>query len=385
VYHTVRTLIERGHEVHMLCMRRAESHSEIESLRELASSLSLVTPSITLGQKLKHLATTGWLRPWTLGQRTFNEMRAKLKEICQLEQIEIVHFAWTEMGQYLKFVPDGIATILATFDVEYLVRPREVSLLSHGPRRFEENRRAKRLTIIEQLSLRQADAIVVCSTADRSGLLGKNPDANIHVVPPWFNASQLLQVGLENIDNGRLTFVGAMDRIANIEAAKFLIKDVWPIVAAEKSDTTLRIVGANPPDFLSKLADKFSRVEITGFVHNLTEEWRATDVAVSPSLIGGGMLVKVAQPMAAGRPVVTTTLGNQGIGGRPGIEVEIGDTPTVFAEAVLRLLDDRQHWLKLSKMGRKRITTEFNWDQAVGHLEVAYASALEHRDRQYVG
>jgi glycosyltransferase involved in cell wall biosynthesis len=146
------------------------------------------------------------------------------------------------------------------------------------------------------------------------------------------------------------------------------VRDAHP--AAE-----LRFVGAAPPAWLQRAAASDPRVTVTGWAPDLVEVWAETDVAVCPSLTGGGLLLKVAQPMAAGRPVVTTTLGNEGVAA-PGGAVAVADRPAAFAQEVLRLLEDRVHWERMAQAGRRHIAAAMNWDASMKNLEAALHAAI---------
>jgi glycosyltransferase involved in cell wall biosynthesis len=378
LYHTLRTLSERGHTVYVLCYRRGESSTEIESLAALCASLTVVTPAYTWAQKLDHLRLGGGRRPWQLGRQTHRTMREYLGALCRDKSIDVVHLAWTETGRYLDAVPGGVGTVLGTLDVEYRVRPREVALYPPGWAKIQAGRRAQYLIRNERRWVRQAHITLACSEADRGYLaqLGV-PRDQIHVVPPWIDAEAMFPIWNDTRTPGRLVFMGAMDRQANVAAARFLIEEVWPLVRTTNPDAALRIVGANPPDTLRRLADSDPHLTVTGFVPEMVAEWAAADVAVSPSLIGGGLVTKVAQPMAAGRPVVTTTLGNEGVAAPVGIAVEVADDAPRFAAAVRRLLSDREHWARLAGAGRRHVQQTLNWSNVMDRLEAAYITAKE--------
>lgn len=376
IYHTIRSLTERGHRVHVLCYTRDETKEQIASLAETCQSLTLVTPAYTLQQKNARFWYDGWRRPWTLGRRAHLETRAHIRNICQKLTVDVIHLAWTETGRYLDAISPGVGAVLGTMDVEYLVRPREVNLYPAGLARWRALYLAGQVIRGERHYVQRAGVTLACSEADHMHLANLGDAGRIHVVHPWIDSVSVHNIDRDKIMPGRLSFMGAMDRFANVAAARFLLKRVWPVVQAEYTTATLYIIGVNPPESLRREAENTPRVQVTGFAPDMAAEWASTDVAVSPSLIGGGLVTKVAQPMAAGRPVVTTTLGNEGVAAPAGIAVEVADDATAFAGAVLRLLRDREHWTRMAAAGRHHVLAKLNWETSLENLETAYVDAI---------
>jgi glycosyltransferase involved in cell wall biosynthesis len=375
LYHTISSLAERGHTVRVLCYGRGEPEPHVRALAAQCASLHVVTPAYSWRHKATRLLADGWRRPWALGRRAHAEARSLLRLICREHGIEVVHLAWTEMGRYLDDVPAGVGTVLGTLDVEHRVRPREVRLCPWGWRKVQAALRARRLIHSERRYVRQAGVTLACSAADRD-CLARLGMGRVCVVPPWIDLGAMCGVAMASLVPGRLTFLGAMDRLANQAAARFLLDGVWPRVATAHPGAELHLVGANPPAWLCDWAGRDRRVTVAGFVPDLAVEWAATDVAVSPSLVGGGLLIKVAQPMAAGRPVVTTTFGNEGVAAPLDLAVEVADAAPAFAKAVLRLLSDRERWARLAEAGRRHVMQTLDWGASVSQLECAYAEAI---------
>jgi glycosyltransferase involved in cell wall biosynthesis len=104
-----------------------------------------------------------------------------------------------------------------------------------------------------------------------------------------------------------LVFVGAMWRSANIVAAAYLAEEVMPLLWKDHPTASLRIVGSRPSQRVRHLAETDRRVEVTGFVRNLDEEFANADAVLAPTVLGGGVLLKLLRAMAVGCPVVTST------------------------------------------------------------------------------
>lgn len=402
LFHMVRSLTERGHTVRMICYGRGESQVEVQALADHVASLEIATPAYTWRQKVQRLVQGGWRAPWQWGRRTHAEVRASIRaHTCRAEchsassgahvlekthsarnpewhsaslcSVDVVHLIWTEMGRYLDAVPSHVATVLTTQDVERRVRPREAALLPPGRARRQARRRARQLIAIERRAVRAVDVLTAVSDADRAALSRLAGD-RIFVTPPWLDREALLQINPETVVPGRLTFMGALDRAANVVSVRFLLDEIWPRIRAARPNTTLWIVGAHPPRWMTTRAEQDTRLVVTGWLDTLPGVWAETDVAVCPSLVGGGLLLKVAQPLLAGRPVVTTTLGNEGVAA-PVDAIAAADTPSDYAAAVLALLDDRARWRRQAEAGRAHARVSLDWEHTLDALEAAYAAA----------
>jgi glycosyltransferase involved in cell wall biosynthesis len=113
-------------------------------------------------------------------------------------------------------------------------------------------------------------------------------------------------------------------------------------------------------------------VSVPGFVDDLDECYKKASVFVAPILVGGGIIVKILDSMAAGTPVVTTTYGNEGIGALPGRDLLIADDPKGFAEAVVRVLSDKELAAGLSRNGQEFVRKNFTLEAAITEIEAAY-------------
>ncbi|GIK63204.1 MAG: hypothetical protein BroJett018_09980 [Chloroflexota bacterium] len=373
LYHLMRDLVPH-HELHLLAYGRGESAEQLATIRGLCASVIIITPAYTWGQKLGQLRR-GWRHLHQLGRRTHLEMRDAIRHICKVAQIEVAHLAWTEMARYLDVIPAQVGTVVNLHDIEAVVRPREITLYPLGLAKFQAMCRTRGLIRLEQITMQRGDHLVVCSETDRAWLSDRIDARRVSVAPVW-SGLEYDSLPIEKIVPGRLVFFGAMDRIANSAAAEFLIQEVFPRVVAEHPSATLRIVGANPPPKLVRRMADHPQITIAGYVSNIAAEWAAVDVAVLPSLIGGGQITKIVQAMAARRPVVTTLFGNEGIGAPVGTAVELGRDAEDFSAAVLRLLRDRSYWEAIASGGYEFVRHQFNWQTSVHTFEAAYRAAL---------
>src|SRR5690606_26213162 len=135
--------------------------------------------------------------------------------------------------------------------------------------------------------------------------------------------------------------IGTMYWPPNIDAVNWFIDEVLPLIHAARPHTTFAVVGLRPPQELVEWGQREPCPNVTGYVEDTQPYYQKARAFIVPVRAGGGMRVKILNALAQGMPLVTTTLGCEGIGVTHGKDVLIADTPEAFAEAVLRLLEDR--------------------------------------------
>jgi glycosyltransferase involved in cell wall biosynthesis len=204
---------------------------------------------------------------------------------------------------------------------------------------------------------RKFDRILTMSEHDRRTLLNGDPSLSVGVLP--------LPCGLDlprardvSRAPAEMLFVGAMHRDANIDAVRWFHGEILPRVRAEISGVRLTVAGASPPPEIQRLASA-SGVEVTGFVDALEPLYARATVFVAPLRIAGGTAGKTLDALAAGCPVVTTTIGNDGIGATPAQHLLTADSPADFAAAVIRLLRDRIVRDELGESARRFATERY--------------------------
>jgi len=157
-----------------------------------------------------------------------------------------------------------------------------------------------------------------------------------------------------------LLFVGAMQRDLNVDAALYFYQKVFPIIRREMPGAKFYVVGGNPPEALIKMAEGDPSLIVTGFVKDIREYFFKTTVFVSPMLVGGGIIVKNLQAMSCGLPVVTTSIGNEGIEAVQERDIFVADEPGEFAVKVLELLKDSKLRKRVGESGRAFAQKEFS-------------------------
>ena len=176
---------------------------------------------------------------------------------------------------------------------------------------------------------------------------------------------------------GLVAFTGTMSARANVDGVQFLLDEVWPLVLRARPRAEAVIVGRDPPEALRRAArERGYAWRFTGFVDDVRPDVRAAHLSVIPLRVGSGTRIKAFESMALGRPVVSTTVGVEGLAVEPGRHLLIADDAPAFAAAVLRLLDEPALGARLAADARALLEARFSWAQVAAQFEAICETAL---------
>jgi glycosyltransferase involved in cell wall biosynthesis len=163
-------------------------------------------------------------------------------------------------------------------------------------------------------------------------------------------------------------FSGNFEYHPNKEGVKFFLREVWPRLSRVCPELKLRLIGKNP-GAVAHYLDGAVRVETTGPVEDAIAELAKVKVAVVPLITGSGTRLKILEAWAAARPVVATSLGAEGLGARPGIDIILADNPEAFAASVVELLGSKEERRRIGCTARHTFEEGFTWEAAWKSLD----------------
>jgi glycosyltransferase involved in cell wall biosynthesis len=169
----------------------------------------------------------------------------------------------------------------------------------------------------------------------------------------------------------RVLFAGAMDYHANVEAVTAFAEEVWPAVRAAVPHAVFTVVGRNPAAAVARLAAS-PGIEVTGTVPDVRPYYREALAAVAPLRVGGGTRLKILEAMAAGVPVIATSLGAEGLAAVPGQHYVLADSSQQMRAALVDLLSNPEHGGRLASAALEFVREHHDWaalgDRLAGHL-----------------
>jgi polysaccharide biosynthesis protein PslH len=158
-----------------------------------------------------------------------------------------------------------------------------------------------------------------------------------------------------------LVFIGSMDWLPNVDGMLYFAREILPLIRVKRPETTLAIVGRTPPAEISALAKQDPKIVVSGTVPDIRPFVWASRVSVVPLRIGGGTRLKIYESMAARVPVVSTTIGAEGLTVHPPDDIRIADDPQAFAEQCLRLLTNEEERRRVADDAWEMVSVNFSW------------------------
>jgi polysaccharide biosynthesis protein PslH len=299
------------------------------------------------------------------------KMQRALTTMMQEDTFDLVHCSTTLLGFY-RF-PKGIPLVGDTHNVEYDLMYRAyqethnmVGKLYHSL----EYRFGKR----EELNnCRTFSAMLATTSRDRDIFLRNIHNVPIHVIQNGVDVSFFAP---QNIvpEPRSMVFMGLMNYYPNHHAMIHFLDKILPLILTQVPDSRLFVVGANPsPELLKRATD---RIVFTGFVHDVKPWVARGEVFIIPLLIGGGIRGKALEAMALKRPIVSTTLGCEGIKLENDLSAVFADTPQAFADAVVRLFGDEQLRNRLVAEAFSNVQQWYDWGAKGEELNAVYQEVM---------
>jgi glycosyltransferase involved in cell wall biosynthesis len=248
---------------------------------------------------------------------------------------------------------------------------------------------SRKIKHYEATIVKDFDHILAVTEPDRQALLeavaetsvvGAPMDSSRITVVPIAVDTRQLQPAIRQADSNNLLTLGTLHYPPNADGIRWFAREVFPLIRRQVPAVTLTIVGKNPPADFLRLAQQYpDAIRVTGYVPDLDQYMDQAALMVVAVRAGGGMRVRILEAFARAMPVVTTTVGLEGIEARPGEDVMVADTPAVFAQTVVELLRDRALQSQLAANGRRLAERSYDWQVVLQKMDQVYKINGSHK------
>ena len=293
-------------------------------------------------------------------------MRAFLEDLIRRERFAcavVDHLAPT------SYFPDLPHAIFFQHNVETVIWRRRVEHASDPLRRAYFKLQADRIYRYERRVSRESGRIVAVSHTDAAEMRRLFDVTRVTEIPTGVNLEYFLPPAPPPAPTADLVFVGSMDWLPNVDGVLYFVREILPFIRRQRPGATLAIVGRTPPPQIARLAAEDPAIQVTGTVPDIRPYLWGSAVSIVPLRIGGGTRLKIYEAMAAGIPVVSTTIGAEGLSVNPPRDIRLADTPQHFAAHCLELLNSPETRTCLSRAAREMVSSHFSWEHVARCFE----------------
>ena len=302
----------------------------------------------------------------------------QVDKVLRSDSFDVVQVEGILMQGYLPIVRRLAPHALVNADwhnIDSEVMARYAQQGPNLPRRLYAWRTLTLLKNQENELLRRCDTHTVCSERERQALLARGLNPNIEVIPNGVDWHSLASLPDDNSPRRNLIFVGAMDYHANIDAVLYFAREIWPGIRKRRPDLSFVTVGSKPAPEIVRLGEQ-PGIVVTGTVPDVRPYYQTALAAVIPLRIAGGTRLKILEAMAAGVPVVSTSMGAEGLPVTDGEDILLADSVAGFAECAANLNQSSEQWQQLAAEGRK-LARAYDWAVIGDKLMNFYRSKME--------
>lgn len=299
----------------------------------------------------------------------------RIRRLASTVDFDIVQIEQSRMAPYLEVLPPD--THSKSILIFHNIAAYQYDRISHvelkPARRVRAWLHSRMLYRWEPRYAERFDRCITVSEVDRDLLMKANPRLRVDVVPNGVDTQIYQLLPLENTQLA-LLLIGNMSYAPCADGALWFCDQVLPHIRRVLGEVEVWIVGISPPPEVVRLGG--DGVHVTGRVEDVIPYYRRSAISVVPLRAGGGTRLKILEAMALGRPVVSTSIGCEGLDVVDGRHLLIADAPEHFAERMVRLLKDKALYQRLVTEARWLVETKYDWDVIAEQLLSIYPEIL---------
>lgn len=372
VYNRVKLLSE-NHTVSLVAFDPEQvSEQEAETTRRYCHEMRLVPavkpPEGAISKAIDFFA--GPVPPYFMLNYS-TEMYAAIREMTRNNRYDVVISEYSMASQYLYKNPDldGVKKVMSVHECYYLARKKVWEMERWNRKGLTALAHLKGLWHFEFGMYASADKVLTLTEEGRDELLEERPRLDIEVVPHGVDTDSFQPQPKPSGTPPTVTFLGNYLHDPNRDAIVWFIQESWPAVKKAVPGVKLLVVGRGPTEDMLALAKDDPSIDITGQVEDVRPHLHASDIFICPVRFGGGFRGKVLEAMSCGIPVVSTSLGAEGLPVEDGKNLEIADSAIAISDRIIALFKDDARRRKIADESRKLMVERFSWQYGVGLLE----------------
>jgi len=363
IAHRFANFLSKRHELHLVFLKSSEERTPPPVFFKKVIAIPF-KPRRGFFSRLKNIFS---LKPNLVSLYTSREMKNKIYELSKTERYDIIIAMTMNMAQYVSHLK-GVRKVAIPHDAEHLIYRQILSDVKGVLSKTRAWLWWKKICIYQKRIYPLFDRCLVVSERDKTALLdlsdsplGRPADRiKVEVLPSGVDID-FFKPAEKTVKKDILIFTGVMNTWSNVDAATYFVKEIFPIIEKDIPSIKFSIVGKRP----SAGVLKFTRnnIVVTGEVSDIRQYLGEAIMFVAPFRVGTGLKHKILEAMAMGVPVVSTTLGANGIDVNSGEDIILADTPREFAKACINLYNNKILREKIIKNAHLLVEKKYNWER----------------------
>jgi len=363
IYHLAKRLATR-HELHLVTFLQDKTDLQyLPELKQIFKEIHLV-PLSRLQSYGNSLMAFFHKEPFQVRYFHSKAMAEKITWLRQQHRYDAVHVQHLRMAQYWADYKDT-PRILDLPDAYSLYWKRRVNG-ARGLLKAFNRMEQRRVSAYEQV-LKAYELSLVCSREDLSYLEQEQGIGNVRLLPNGVDLDTFSADAHDYTQNKTILFTGNMDYAPNVDAVLYFVREIFPLIREQAPGVEFVIAGQRPVKKVQALAA--ADIRVTGFVKDLAEWYARAAIVVAPLRFGAGTQNKVLEAMAMGVPVVSRSIGFNGLNIASGEGVVLATETQSFADTCLALLQSQDYRQRVGAAGRQAIRSQFDWNVVAALLE----------------
>ena len=369
-------LIRAGHNVKVLAVNSNKYNVELSSIPEeyrKKTGIELVYVDLSI-QPLAAFRNFFSNRSYHVERFISRNLENTLIRILQAEKFDIVQFEMLYMSPYAQVVRkySDARIVLRAHNIEHLIWQRIAASTKNPLKRLYLQHLVRKLKKYECSIVRQFDGIAAITEQDAAFFRSAGcwqPEAGnrspVIAIPFGIDPEQFPETNAEP-EFPSLFSIGAMDWIPNLEGICWFLEQVWPEIHRKYPELHYYLAGRHMPGWLRE--KRLPNVEVVGEVEDAMAFMHSKAILIVPLFSGSGIRIKIIEGMATGKPIISTTIGAEGIRYTRDHDIFIADTPVEFVQCISACIENKAMCETIGRNARDLILAEYNRDLIISKL-----------------
>jgi len=312
--------------------------------------------------------------PYIVTSHYTERFAAELERLVTSESYDLVICEWSPYAIFLRGLT-GVRSIVVAHNIESLIWARYEENETNPLRRWYIGIQKRKVESFEQACFAWANGATAVSHAEAEVIQGYGVDYRVETVENGVDVD-FFRPTEDQPDSASMIFSGAMDWRPNQDAVEYLVHDILPRIRESEPEAEFRVVGREPSAAIREL-DHIDGVSITGTVDDVRPYMARAALCVVPLRIGGGSRLKILAAMAMGKPVISTSIGAEGLDVTDASNIIIVDGAEAIAGAVLEGFRDPVRMAEIATAGRRLVEEQYRWESLGAKLHAYLQETLE--------